>query len=291
MRTTGAAQLQGAGTTPGSQRWRNLLWKALLAGALLVLLFVGVPAPGPLLVQSTVLLWGALFVWLAGGSLFHDIPSLKWAWCALAVGGYAVLSIAMIITGDPRQIADPAKMVEALGPVVALTMVAHLGRHDLQRALRDWAVVVGLALYAALGVGAMWVVLATFGLAVFSLAVLLPPLVLEMALLMLRRFTRLGAPWRYVLALLPSTSLAVGIISSTQLNPTMNLTSSIMFDVIIGVLIGGALLVSLLTRPMTEAASVGFGGGGMSVSRALIEFTHGAMLIGLAMYIPLRLFT
>jgi hypothetical protein len=230
-------------------------------------------------------------VWLAGSSLFHDTPSLKWAWCALAVGGYATLSIPMVITGDPRKIADPAKIVEALGPVMALTLVAHLGRHDLQRALRDWAVVVGLAIYTALGIGAMWVVLATFGLAVFSLAVLLPPLVLEVALLLLRRLTVLSEEWRYALAILPSTAVGVGIITSTQLDPTMNVTNSIMFDVIIGVLIGGALLVSLLTRPMTEAASRGFGVGGMSLSRALIEFTHGAMLIALAVYIPLRLFT
>lgn len=286
MRSTDAARIQAGGSSPGSQRWRTFLWKVTLAGLLLVLLFVGVPGQFfPLLVQGTVVLWGALFVWLAGSSLFRDTPSTKWAWCALAVGAYGALSIPVVIKDDPT------KVVEALGPVVALTLVAHLGRRDLQRALRDWAVVAGLALYTGLGIGAIWVVLATFGLAVFSLAVLLPPLMLEVILLMLRRFTGLGDSWKYALALLPSTALAIGIISTTQLNPTMDLTSSIMFDVIIGVLIGGALLVSLLTRPMTEAASGGASAGVMTVSRALIEFTHGAMLIALAIYIPLRLFT
>ena len=181
-------------------------------------------------------------------------------------------------------------MVDALGPVVALTLAAHLGRKDLQKALRDWAVVVGLAIYTAVGIGAIWIVIATFGLEVFSLAVLLPPLVLEVALLFARRLTGVGEMWRYLLAFLPSTALAIGIISTTQLNPTMNLTSSIIFDVIIGVLIGGALLVSLLTRPMTEAASGVGSSTGISVARALLEFTHSALLIALAIYIPVKLF-
>ena len=253
-----------------------------------MLLLVGVPSPGwflPSVVQSTILLWGALFVWLAGSSLFGGVVAIKWAWCALAVGAYAALAIPVVATGDA------SKTVDALGPVAALTLAAHLGRTDLQRALRDWVVVMGLALYAALGISAMWMVLVTFNLAVFSLAVLLPPLVLEVALLLVRRFSGLGEGWRYALALLPSTALAIGIISSTQLNPNRDITTSIIFAAIIGVLIGGALLISLLTRPMTEAASGGAGSSsGMSVSRALLEFTHGAMLISLAIYIPLKLF-
>ena len=290
MRGTGATptHLRVAGSTSGSQRWRSLLWKSVLAALLLLLLFVGVPSPRqlfPLLVQPTVLLWGGLFVWLAGSSLFGDTPSAKWAWCALAVGAYAALSVPVVVTNDPT------KMVSALGPVVALTLAAHLGRHDLQRALRDWAVVVCLALYAALGIGAVWFVLATFHLEVFSIAVLLPPLVLEVMLLLARRLTGLSEGWRYALAILPSTALAVAIISTTQFNPNMNMTTSIIFDAIIGVLIGGALMVSLLTRPLTEAASGGVNKGSAGLSRALIEFTHGAMLIALAVYIPLRLFT
>lgn len=287
MRSTGATPLPVAGTGAGSQRWLSLLWKIGLATLLFLLLFVGLPSPIeflPYLVQATVLLWGALFVWLAGSSLFQDTPAIRWAWCALAVGAYAALSIPVIVKGDPT------KTVDALGPVVALTLVAHLGRHDLQRALRDWAVVMGLALYTALGIAATWMVLTTFGLTVFSLGVLLPPLVLEVTLLLLRRIAGLNSGWRYALALLPSTALAVGIISTTQLNPTTSLTISIIVAVIIGVLIGDALLLSLLTRPMTEAASGGGGSGGISISRALIEFTHGSMLIALAVYIPVRLF-
>jgi hypothetical protein len=288
MRGTGVTHVQITGTGTGSQRWRSLLWKIGLATLLFVLLFVGLPSPSqfiPLLVQITVLLWGALFVWLAGSSLFRDNITIRWAWCALTVGAYAALSIPVVLKSDPT------KTVDALGPVVALTLAAHLGRHDLQRALRDWAVVMGLSLYTALGMAAIWLVLTTFGLVIFSLGVLLPPLVLEVVLLLTRRFPRLNRGRRYALALLPSTALAVGIISTTQLYPTLPLTASIIFDVIVGVLIGGALLVGLLTRPMTEAASGGSSSGSICVSRALLEFTHGAMLIALAIYIPLRLFT
>lgn len=289
MRSTDATQLRGASITSVTQRWRGLLWKVILAGLLLLLFVVGIPSPGqlfPFLVQPTLLLWGTLFVWLAGSSFFAEMPALRWAWCALSVGAYAALSIPAMLTLDSARVYEPTRIIDALGPVAALTLAAHLGRHDLQRALRDWAVVMGLALYSGLGVGAMWLVLATFGPAVFTIAVLLPPLVLEVVLLLVRRLSGLGEGWRYALALLPSTALAVGIISTTQFNPTMSFSTSLIFDAIIAVLIGGALLVSLLTRPMTEAAS-----GGVGVARSLIEFTHGAMLIALAVYVPLRLFS
>ena len=287
MRSTGAAQLQAAGTGPGSQRWRALVWKVGLAVVLFALLFIGVPSPGLLLpytVKPTVLLWGALFVWLAGSSLFQHTPAIRWSWCALTVGAYAALAVPVIVVGDST------RTVDALGPVVALTLAAHLGRHDLQRALRDWAVVISVALYTALGIAAMWSVLTTVGLTIFSLGVLLPPLALELMLLLLRRVAGLSNGRRYALTVLPATVLAVAIIATTQLNPTRTLTISIVFGVIIGVLISGALLVSLLTRPMTEAASGRAGSGDISISRAFIEFTHGAMLIALVLYIPLKLF-
>ena len=60
------------------------------------------------------------------------------------MGAYAALAI-------PGVVAEPAQMVGALGPVAALTLAAHLGRRDLPRALRDWALVMGLGVYAALG--------------------------------------------------------------------------------------------------------------------------------------------
>ncbi len=285
MRGTGATQLQAASTASSSQRWRALIWKIILAALLFFLLSVGVPGQFlPSFVQSTLVLWGALFVALAGSSLFRDTTSIQWAWCSLTIGAYAALTIPIVFTGDPT------KTINALGPVVVLTLVAHLGRHDLQRALRDWAVVVGLALYTALGIGAAWIVMASFGWVVFSVAALLPPLVLEVALLLARRLAGLSELQRYVFALVPATLVAIGIISSTQLNPNMDLTTSIIFDAIIGVLIGGALLVSLLTRPMTEAASGEAGQSGMNVSRALLEFTHSALLIALAIYIPVKLF-
>ena len=142
MRGTDATQLRGASSTPGTQRWRGLLWKVVLAGLLLLLFLVGIPSPGqlfPLLVQPTLLLWGAAFVWLAGSNLFENTAPIRWAWCALSVGAYAALSIPAIVTLDAARVYEPTRVVDALGPVVALTLAAHLGRHDLQRALRDWA--------------------------------------------------------------------------------------------------------------------------------------------------------
>src|SRR5918912_1853507 len=133
----------------------GLGWKLPLAllFATILLVSLSIPLPASLLiglVRSTVLLWGGLVVGIAASNLFagdireRPLPTTRVAWTVLTIGAYAALAI-------PGVVVEPTRMVEALGPVVALTLAAHLGRRDLQRALRDWAVVVGLALYAALG--------------------------------------------------------------------------------------------------------------------------------------------
>src|SRR5205085_7103688 len=109
--------------------------------------------------------------------LFTGLGRLPLALVLLAGGAYATLAVPAVA------VPDPSKLVDALGPVTALTLVAHLARRDLPQALRDWAVLVGLALYAALGILSMWTVISSFSrndlsaLVVFAFAVLLPPLI------------------------------------------------------------------------------------------------------------------
>jgi hypothetical protein len=268
--------------------WSNLGWKVLFALLILILLSLGISVPGAFvfsLMQAIVLLWGGLFVLIAGSNLFEGSASLRLAWRALSVGAYVALAVPAVVVGGWQ-------MVSALGPVAALTLLAHLGRPDLARALRDWALVMALSLYTALGVLAMWVVLTTLGPLVFLTAVLLPPLIFEAAVLLLRRapLTK-GNTLAYLGALVLSTALAISVVSFTQFNPTMPLLWSIIFRVIAGLLIGGALLVSLLTRPMIEAASGTHEAhsSGIRLGRALVELSHSPFLISLAMYVPLRL--
>ena len=265
---------------PPTHTWRALLWKLILAALLLLAALFGVPATDRaflFILSATIVLWGALFV---GGALWPLLlapTNLRFAWVALAVGAYAAFAIPSIATGDA------ARMLDALGPVVALILAAQIGRHDLAGALRDWAVIMGLALYGALGVVAVWAIL-PFGPTAFLVAVLLPPVVSELALLLLRRAPRIGDVGRQALAVLSATLLSTLIISFTQYNTRMPAGWALFFSLIIGLLIGGALLLSLVTRPM-------FGAVGSGPMRALVELTHGALLIALAVYIPLRLFT
>jgi hypothetical protein len=278
--------------------WANLTWKALLAIAILFLMSVGSPlswivAWGILNpIPAILIVWGGLVVGVAASNLLENLPSLRVAWIALAVGAYLALTIPGVLIGRPD------KMVDALAPVTALTLVAHLGRQDLQRALRDWALVMGLSLYAALGVQAMWLVVSVFGNdrgpLVFLVAVLLPPLIFEAVLLLLRRAGPLkNNPVAHVVGLAFSTALAVVVFAATQLNTSMEFVWRLIFGLLVGILIGTALLIGLLTEPLVSAASgshsISRPGQGLNLAGALVELSHEPILISLAIYIPLRL--
>jgi hypothetical protein len=266
--------------------WYHLAWKLLLALSILLLMLAGVPLPGNLiiLVPLTLLAWGALFVGIASFNLFEGVHAIRWAWIALTVGAYGALAIPGVVAGIPR-------LADALGPVVALTLAAHLGRRDLPQALRDWALVMGLALYTALGVQAM-LLLTSFGVGVFVVGALFPPLLLEATLLLARRLTNRpeSLPVTFA-ALLLSTLLAISALGWTLLNRATQPLWLAIFALAVGLLIGGALLVSHLTRPLIEAASGAYGDKGKSYNprRALVELSHGPILISLVLYIPLRL--
>jgi hypothetical protein len=186
-------------------------------------------------------------------------------------------------------------MAQALGPVTLLTLAAHLGRRDLPRALRDWAFVMALALYAGLGVQAMWHVVNSFGNragpVVFLAAVVLPPLVFEGALLVLRRVGALrDGLLANAAALLLATGVAVAVVSTTMLNVETALPWRIIFALAAGVLIAGALLIGLATRPLVAAASGSLaarGRRGTTFGRALVELSHEPLIISLVVYIPL----
>ncbi|MEO8287447.1 MAG: hypothetical protein ABI670_13560 [Chloroflexota bacterium] len=287
------------GRLSGSPRsgWLNLTWKILLAIGILLLMSIRTPFTwvvdwsvlNP--IPATIILWGALFVGIAASNLFEGTRAIRWGWMALTLGAYLALTI-------PSVVAGPDRLVDALGPVAALTLVAHLGRRDLQRALRDWGLVMGLSLYSALGVQAMWLVVNSFGNSVgpvvFLVAVLLPPLIFEAVLLFLRRVDSLrDSMLAHIVALVLSTSVAVIVFSFTLLNNNTQLGWRIIFGLMIGLLIGGALMIGLLTQPLISAAS-----GSRSASpaatrinlgRALVELSHEPILISLAIYVPLRL--
>jgi hypothetical protein len=288
MRTTGQARL---GRLGGG--WLSLAWKLLLAAAILLLMTVGSPLSWAMAwgflnpIPATLILWGGLLVGIASSNLFDGDRPLRVAWGALAVGAYAALVIPGVLIG-------PDRLAQALGPVTALTLAAHLGRRDLPRALRDWAFVMALAVYAGLGVQAMWHVVNSFGNRagplVFLAAVVLPPLVFEGAMLMLRRVggfrDSLAAN---AAALLLATSVSVAVVSATMLNASTGLLWRVIFGLAAGVLIGGAMLVGIATRPLVAAASGSLAarGRGATFGRALVELSHEPILISLVVYIPL----
>ena len=302
---------------PGAHHagWLHFLWKLLLATFIFLLMFVGGPLVSILVLPSFVtllLVWGGLVVGISASNLYEGTYSLKWAWIALVVGAYLALSLPEIV----RQPQEPSKLVDVLGPVAALTLSAQLARRDLPRALRDWAIGMGLALYVALGMIAMWSVVISFGRdapLVFLVAILLPPLIFEAVLLALHKVSSLAENFAaHVIALAVSTALAMVVFSFTLLNRSTSLLWSVVFGALAGLLIGGALLVAFSTRPMVQAAS-GAGealaggmdpsvlrflaspiqansGSGQALRRALVELSHGPLLISLAVYLPLRLF-
>jgi hypothetical protein len=274
--------------------WLNLAWKLLLAALILLLMSVGSPLSWLLSwtllnpVMATLLVWGALVVGVAASNLFEGPASLRWAWGALTLGAYIALTLPTLVTNTP------SRLIDALGPVAALTLAAHLGRRDLQRALRDWALVMSLALYASLGVHAMWLLLGVFGSfgpLVFLLSVLLPPILFEAILLALRRIGGQDSLLPPAIALLLATLLSTVVVSVNLLNRSTELTWLVLFDLIIAALIGIGLVVSYLTRPMMEAASGAhrLHPRAIDLGRALVELSHGPILISLALYLPLRL--
>lgn len=286
--TTGQARL---GRLGGG--WSGLAWKLLLAAVILLLMSIGSPLSWAMAwgilnpIPATLILWGGLVVGIASSNLFEGDLPLRIAWGALAVGAYGALVIPGVLVG-------PDKLAQALGPVTALTLAAHLGRRDLPRALRDWAFVMALAVYAGLGVQAMWNVINSFGNRagplVFLAAVVLPPLVFEGALLVLRRVGGLrDSLLAYGAALLLATSVSVAVVSATMLNVSTELPWRIVFGLAAGILIGGALLVGLATRPLVAAASGSLAarGRGTNFGRALVELSHEPILISLVVYIPL----
>jgi hypothetical protein len=147
--------------------WLNLAWKVILSLLLLLLVFSGIPVSPELfnaIIQMVLLVWGAIVVGIATHNLAGGSGVERLLLTALAMGAYAALAV-------PAVANEPARMIEAAGPVIALTLAAQLPRRDLQRALQDWALLVGLAIYLALGVIAMWRVVGGFGGALFLVAV------------------------------------------------------------------------------------------------------------------------
>ena len=288
--TTGQARLGRLGVG-----WSGLAWKLLLAAGILFLMSVGSPISWAITwgilnpIPATLILWGGLVVGIASSNLFEGDLPLRIAWGALAVGAYGALVVPGVLIG-------PDKMAQALGPITALTLAAHLGRRDLPRALRDWAFVMALAIYAGLGIQAMWHVVNSFGNRagplVFLAAVVLPPLVFEGALLVLRRVGALrDGLIAHAAALLLATAVSVAVVSSTMLHASTDTSWRVIFALAAGVLIGGAMLVGVATRPLVAAASGALAargsGRGTTFGRALVELSHEPIIISLVVYIPL----
>jgi hypothetical protein len=297
MRSTAGNPRMGRLSGAPRAGWLNLAWKILLAAALLVLMSVGNPVTWAMAwgvlnpIPAILIVWGGLFVAIAAGNLFEGTRGLRFGWTVLTLGAYLALTI-------PGVLFSPDRLVDALGPVAALTLAAHLGRRDLPRALRDWALVMALSLYSALGVQAMWLVVNSFGNSVgpvfFLVAVLLPPLIFEAVLLLLRRVESLRDNLlAHIVGLVLATSVAVVVFSLTLLNSTTQLGWRVIFGLLVGILIGGALMIGLLTQPLISAASgsrtAANPARGINVGRALVELSHEPILISLAIYIPLRL--
>lgn len=298
MMDTPAGRLKPYGAPTPRGTWSTLAWKVLLAVAILLLMSVGTPISwlvswgflNP--IPATLILWGFLLVGVASANLFEGSPRLRLTWTLLALCAYGALTV-------PGVLISPDRTVDALAPVAALTLVVHLGRRDLPRALRDWALVMAIALYASLGVQAMWLVINSFGSkygpVVFMVAVLLPPLLFEAVSLFIRRVNRFRTSMlANIVGLLFATALGMTAFSLTVLNSSTALSWRVIFGLLVGILIGGALLAGLFTRPLVSAASgsrasQGTPNKGLNLGRTLVELSHEPILISLALYIPLRL--
>ncbi len=270
-------------------------WKAFFV-VVLVGVLVGLPVLGSVswalvlwAVRVSLLVWGALMVGIATANLFtfEGRPALRGAWVALAVGAYGALAVPWLLTGTNR-------LLEALWPVAALTLAAHLGRRDLQVALRDWGLVIALTSYAAFGMLAAGLLIGVFGPPAFLMVAFIPPLLLDGLAFLLGRLGlfRSRARATRLVALVSATAVSVVGASFTLLNRDMPPTWRVFFALVMAVLIGGALLLAVLTTPLMQAAS-----GARTLSprwwsgpaRALMELSHGPVLVSLVLYIPMRL--
>ena len=290
---TPAGRARIGGTGAPRANWANLTWKTLLVVAIILLMSVGNPLSWFLQwgflnpVPFTLLLWGFLLAGIATNNLLEGSARSRLAWTLLAVAAYGALTIPGILVG-------PESTVNALGPVTALALAAQLGRRDLPRALRDWALIMAVALYSSLGVQAMWLVVNSFAARIgpLVLLVLLPPLAYEALSLVMRRVSRSpNSSAANAVALILATALGVVIFSLTMFNPATELLWRVIFGLLVGVLIGSALLIGLLTRPLVSAASGSRAAPskGINLARTLVELSHDPILIALALYIPLRL--
>lgn len=283
----------GAGTPRAN--WSGLIWKTLLVVAIVLLMSVGNPLTwfvawgflNP--IPATLLLWGFILSGVVAYNLIEGTPRARLIWTLVTAAAYAGLTL-------PGVLFSAERTVDALGPVTALTLAAQLGRHDLQRALRDWALIVAVALFTSLGVQAMKLVVNGFSdkLGPLIFLVLLPPLAFEALLLIMRRVGKPGSsPAASIVALILATSLGVVIFSLTMFNPTTEPLWRIIFGLMVGILIGGALLIGYLTRPLVSAASGSRAAPAtarsINLPRTLVELSHDPILIALALYIPLRL--
>jgi hypothetical protein len=140
----------------------------------------------------------------------------------------------------------------------------------------------------------MWLVVNSFAAKIgpLVLLVLLPPLAFEALSLIMRRVGRSpSSPAANAVALILATALGVIIFSLTMFNPATEPLWRVIFGLLVGVLIGSALLIGLLTRPLVSAASGSRAAPakGINLARLLVELSHDPILIALALYIPLRL--
>src|SRR5688572_17450888 len=104
--------------------WRHLASRLALAFLLFLLMSFDLPMSGSFvfaLVPVTLVAWGALVAGIAAWNLFVGQKPIQLAWTCLTVGGYVAVSVPAIARGTPA-------MLDALGAVVALTLVPHLAR-------------------------------------------------------------------------------------------------------------------------------------------------------------------
>jgi hypothetical protein len=291
---------------PSTAAWQELGWKVLAALLILLVSALALPVASAVLGQlgngltaplvllawtpCVLLLWGGAMVLVAERNLYAGPAALRSWWVTLALGAYAALAIPALFSNGS------ANSAAAFAPVAALTLVAHLARRDLPQALRDWATIMAIALFSALGVQAVWVLMIYYlmtpeNLLVLALVVLCPPVILDALLIPLRSTGNLrDSLWAEPAAVFLSAAVPVAVFASLEMRPGFLSAPWLVFVLAIVVLVGGALMVSLLTKPLADVASGGASGGG-GLGRALVQLSHGSLLIALALYLPLRLLT
>jgi hypothetical protein len=123
-------------------------------------------------------------------------------------------------------------------------------------------------------------------------AVLSPPLISEAIALVLRRVDALrGSALVHFAPPVVATLVALVVFSFGVLNRSTQPVWLVVFNLIAAVLIGGALLLSQGLRPLIEAASGANEAptDGVDLRRALVELSHGPVLISIAVYLSLRM--